>query len=133
MTSTGVVLPTPPLLLNTVIDLIGVLIGARFISIPNALHIFDQDLLPAAIIEFRSPAVRVAGDSLSGFKGTVIFKKIRDTGRPEGVRRIVRRQTGLFEPPFQHVRGISTDKRPTRELAALSDRGREQRRFGLLL
>jgi hypothetical protein len=39
--------------------------------------------LAAAIIKFRGPAVCVTSDSLSGFKGAVIFQKIRDTGRPE--------------------------------------------------
>jgi hypothetical protein len=38
----------------------------------------------------------VAGDPLSGFKGAIILEKIRDAGRPEGVGRIVRRQSGLF-------------------------------------
>jgi hypothetical protein len=58
-------------------------------SIPNALHILEQDFLSAAIIKLRRPTVSVAGDSLSGFKGAVIFKKIRDARRPERVRRIV--------------------------------------------
>jgi hypothetical protein len=31
-----------------------------------------------------------------GFQGAVIFQKIRDTGRPKRVRRIVRRQSSLF-------------------------------------
>ena len=52
-------------------------------SIPNPLHVLEQNLLAAAVIEFRGPAVGVAGDSLSGFKGAVIFQKIRDAGRPE--------------------------------------------------
>ena len=52
-------------------------------SVPNPLHILEQNLLTAAVIEFRGPAVGVAGDSLSGFKGAVIFQKIRDAGRPE--------------------------------------------------
>jgi hypothetical protein len=34
----------------------------------------------AAVIEFRGTAVDMAGDALSGFKGAVIFQKIRDTG-----------------------------------------------------
>jgi hypothetical protein len=53
------------------------------VLIPNPLHVFEQNLLPAAIIEFRGPAVSVAGDPLSGFQGTVIFQEIRGTGRPE--------------------------------------------------
>jgi hypothetical protein len=51
--------------------------------ISNPLHIFEQDLLAAAVIEFRGPAIGVASDSLSGFKGAVIFQKIRDAGRPK--------------------------------------------------
>jgi hypothetical protein len=43
-----------------------------------SLHIFEQNLLTAAVIEFRSPAVGMACDSLSGFKGAIIFQKIRD-------------------------------------------------------
>jgi hypothetical protein len=41
------------------------------------------NLLTAAVIKFCGPAVSVAGDSLSGFKGAVIFQEIRDAGRPE--------------------------------------------------
>jgi hypothetical protein len=48
------------------------------ISIPNPLHILEQNSLTAAVIEFRGPAVGVAGDALSGFKGPVIFQKIRN-------------------------------------------------------
>jgi len=48
-----------------------------------SLHIFEQNLLSAAVIEFRGPAVGMAGDPLRGFKGAVIFQKIRDAGRPE--------------------------------------------------
>ena len=51
--------------------------------VANSLHVLQQDLLPAAVVEFRGPAVGVASDALSGFKGAVIFQKIRDTGRPE--------------------------------------------------
>jgi hypothetical protein len=42
---------------------------ARSRSISNPLHVFEQNLLTAAVIEFRGPAVSVAGDPLSGFKG----------------------------------------------------------------
>jgi|SRR5271165_1570374 len=52
-------------------------------SIPNPFHIFEQNLLTAVVIEFRGSAVGVAGDSLSGFKGAVIFQKVRDAGRPK--------------------------------------------------
>jgi hypothetical protein len=41
--------------------------------IPNSFHILEQYLLTAAVIEFRGPAVGVAGDALSSFKGAVIF------------------------------------------------------------
>jgi hypothetical protein len=73
-------------------------------SVMNPLQIFEQNLLTAAIVEFRGPAVGVPGDSLSSFQGAVIFQKIRDAGRPKSVRRIVRWQSGLFEPSFEHVR-----------------------------
>ena len=56
---------------------------SRVLSIPNPLHIFEQNLLTAAVIEFRGPAVGVASDPLGGFQGAVICQKIRDTGRPE--------------------------------------------------
>jgi hypothetical protein len=36
--------------------------------IPNPLHILDQNLLTALVIEFGGPAVGVAGDALSGFQ-----------------------------------------------------------------
>jgi hypothetical protein len=45
--------------------------------------VLEQNLLTAPVIGFRGPAVGVARDSLSGFKGAVIFQKIRNTGRPE--------------------------------------------------
>jgi hypothetical protein len=51
--------------------------------VPNPLHIFEENLLTAAVIKFGGSAVCVAGDSLSGFKGAVIFQKIRDAGRSE--------------------------------------------------
>jgi hypothetical protein len=59
-------------------------------SIPNPFHILEQNLLPATVIKLGRSAVSVASDSLSGFKGTVIFQKISDAGRPERLRRIVR-------------------------------------------
>jgi hypothetical protein len=43
----------------------------------------QEHLLSAAVIEFRGPAVGVACDSLSGFKGAIIFEKISNTGGPE--------------------------------------------------
>jgi hypothetical protein len=52
--------------------------------IANPLHVFEENLLTPAVIEFRGPVVRlsgVAGDSLSGFKSAVVLEKIRDTGR----------------------------------------------------
>jgi hypothetical protein len=51
--------------------------------IPDSLHILEQNLLAAAVIQLCGPAIGVAGDSLSGFQGAVIFQKIRDAGRPE--------------------------------------------------
>jgi hypothetical protein len=51
--------------------------------VPNPLHVLEQNLLSAAVIEFRGPAVGVTSDALSGFKGAVIFQKIRDPGRPK--------------------------------------------------
>jgi hypothetical protein len=35
--------------------------------VPNPLHVLEQNLLAAAVVEFCGPAVGVAGDSLSGF------------------------------------------------------------------
>jgi hypothetical protein len=37
-------------------------------SIPNSFHIFEQNLLTAAVIEFRGSAVGVTGNALHGFK-----------------------------------------------------------------
>ena len=70
--------------------------------ISNPFHVLQEYLLTAAVIEFCGPAVGVAGNALSGFERAVVLKKIRDTGCPEGVRRIVRWQTSLFEPSFEH-------------------------------
>jgi hypothetical protein len=42
-------------------------------SVPNPFHIFEQNLLATAVIEFGGSAVGVAGYALSGFKGAVIF------------------------------------------------------------
>jgi hypothetical protein len=39
--------------------------------------------LAAAVVKLGGPAVGVAGDSLSGLKGAVIFQKIRDASRPK--------------------------------------------------
>ena len=49
----------------------------------NPLHVLEEDLLAAAVIKFRGPAVGVAGDSLSRFKSTVILQEIRDAGCPD--------------------------------------------------
>jgi len=45
--------------------------------------VFQQHLLAAAVIKLGGPAVGVAGDALSGFKGAVVLQKIRDAGRSE--------------------------------------------------
>ena len=50
-------------------------------SVSNPLHVFEQNLLAPAVIEFRCAAIGVASDALSGFKGTVVLQKVRDTGR----------------------------------------------------
>jgi hypothetical protein len=50
--------------------------------IPYSLHVLQQHLLTAAVIELGGAAVGVAGDPLSGFQGAVIFQKVRDAGRP---------------------------------------------------
>jgi hypothetical protein len=44
--------------------------------VPNPFHVLQEHLLTAAVIEFRGPTISVAGDSLSGFKGAVIFQKL---------------------------------------------------------
>jgi len=49
----------------------------------NPLHIFQESLLAAAVVEFRGPAVGAACDSLNGFDGAVIFQKFRDAARPK--------------------------------------------------
>jgi len=55
-------------------------------SVPDPFHILQEYLLAAAVIKFRGAAVDMAGDALSGFKGAVIFQKIRDAGRAERMR-----------------------------------------------
>ena len=82
-------------------------------SVPNPLHVLEQNLLAASVIEFCRPAVGVASDSLSGFQSAVVFEKIRDAGRAEGMRRIMSWQSGLFESALQHVCGVSTHEWPT--------------------
>jgi hypothetical protein len=52
-------------------------IGSGFTPCPRA------KLLTAAIIEFCGPAVGMTGDSLSGYKGAIVFQKMRDAGRLE--------------------------------------------------
>jgi hypothetical protein len=39
------------------------------------LHILQEYLLAASVIEFRGPAVGVTGDPQSGFKGAIISRK----------------------------------------------------------
>jgi hypothetical protein len=48
-----------------------------------SLHVSEQDLLTAAVIELCGPPTGVASNPLSSFKRAVIFEEIRDTGRPE--------------------------------------------------
>ena len=83
-------------------------------SVPNPLHILEQNLLAAAVIEFGGSAVGVPGNALGRLQRPVIFQKIRDAGRPERVRRIVSWQSGLFEPSFEHIRGVGAHQRPAR-------------------
>ena len=49
--------------------------------VSNPFHVVQEHLLTAAVVELCRPAVGVAGDSLSGFKGPVIFQQICDAGR----------------------------------------------------
>ena len=42
--------------------------------VSDALH-FEKHLLAAAVVEFRGAAAGAAGNSSSGFKGSVISKK----------------------------------------------------------
>jgi len=56
------------------------------------------------------------------------LEKIRDTGRAEGVRGIMRWESGLFDPSFKHVRGVGAHKRPARQFAGFAKGGRAQRR-----
>jgi hypothetical protein len=53
------------------------------IALSFRCHVFEENILTATVINLCRPAVGVAGDSLGGFKSTVIFQKIRDAGRPE--------------------------------------------------
>jgi hypothetical protein len=57
--------------------------SVALVSIPNPLHVLEQNLLATAVIEFCCAAVGVAGDALSGLKSAVIFQEIRDAGRSE--------------------------------------------------
>jgi len=52
-------------------SLCGELRGGRVV--PDPFHVFEEHLLTTPIIEFRGPAVGVAGDSLGRFKGAVIL------------------------------------------------------------
>ena len=74
--------------------------------VPNPLHVLQKDLLAAAVIEFRGPAVGMAGDSLSGFKGAVILQKICDTGRPESMIADARLYAGGFGPALDDAIGV---------------------------
>ena len=75
----------------TVVDIL------RNAELGISLHILEQNLLPAAVIELRGAAIGVTGDSLSGFKGAVIFQKIRDpVARNEWWRIMSRRKTSLI-------------------------------------
>jgi hypothetical protein len=46
--------------------------------IPNSLHILEQNLLSAAVIEFRRATVGAAGDPLGYFQRSSVLQKIRD-------------------------------------------------------
>ena len=52
----------------------GGLIRSYHFLISNPLYVFEQNLLPAAIIKLCGPAVGMAGDSLGGFKGKGRFR-----------------------------------------------------------
>src|SRR6266478_7588594 len=46
------------------------------LSVANPLHIFEQNLLAAAIIKLGGAAIGMAGDSLCCLKSAIIFQKI---------------------------------------------------------
>ena len=47
------------------------------------------------------------------------------------MRRIMSRQSGLFKPPFEHIRSVGAPERPARQLSRLSVCGREKKRTWL--
>jgi hypothetical protein len=49
-------------------------------SIPNPLHVFEQNLLAAAVIKLSRPAIGMSGDSLGDLKIPSIVEKIRYVG-----------------------------------------------------
>jgi hypothetical protein len=51
-------------------------------SSPNVLK---EYLLTAAVIELRGPTVDLASDSLGGFRGAVVFRKIGDPIRTKKI------------------------------------------------
>jgi hypothetical protein len=69
------------------------------VSVSNPLHVFEQNVLTAAIVELRCPAVGVTSNSLSGFKGPVIFQKIRDASSPERMGGIIAHNAGISQSP----------------------------------
>jgi hypothetical protein len=49
--------------------------GLGRLLVPNSLHVLEENLLTAAIIQLCRPAVGVAGNTLSGFKSAVTFQQ----------------------------------------------------------
>jgi hypothetical protein len=49
--------------------------------VSDALH-FEKQFLAAAVVEFNGATAGVVGNSLSGFKGSVISQKLRDPRVP---------------------------------------------------
>jgi hypothetical protein len=88
--------------------------------ISDPFHVLDQNLLAAAIVELRCPAVSVAGDSLRHFQRSSVLQKVRDPCRPKRMGRKCIRQSGVFEPAFEHSGCIDSGRRAVPEFSRLT-------------
>src|ERR1700722_16406886 len=91
-----------------------------YFLVSNPLHILEQNLLTATVIKFCCPAVGMTGNPLGHLQLSSILQEIRDSGSPKRMGRKCIRQSGVFEPAFEHSGCIDSGRRPLPELSRLA-------------
>jgi hypothetical protein len=101
------------------------------LSVPDALHVLQENFLSTAVIEFRGAAVGVAGNPLGYLQSPTVLQVVRDAGRSERVRGIIAHDAGVSQPSLQEISSIKPGHWSGSELPTFAECRREQRRVRL--